>query len=50
MQRRDFLTLVGGAIAASAQFGVPAARAQQGGLPEICVLNSIDVGPGKCPG
>lgn len=47
MQRRDFLTLVGGAIAASAQFGGPAARAQQGGMPEICVLNSIDVGPIK---
>ena len=47
MLRRDFITLVGGAIATSAQLCVRAARAQQGALPEIGVLNSIDVGPIK---
>ena len=45
MQRRDFITLVGGVIA-GAQLWVPGARAQQG-APEIGVLNSIDSGPIK---
>jgi putative tryptophan/tyrosine transport system substrate-binding protein len=47
MQRRDFITLIGGALAASAQFRVRPVQAQQSALPEIGVLNSIDVGPIK---
>lgn len=44
MQRRDFITFVGGTVAVSALAWLRAAGAQQGALPKIGVLNSIDAG------